>query len=271
MEKIITDLHMHSHFSPDASAPLEVLCRAAAEKHLTTIAITDHAEWHHQSQQYGFPLAEDYFAAIEACRMAFSPVGLTVLSGIELGNPHQFTRKAKNLLDAWSFDIVIASIHWLNGHNIHHATCFAGKSPDEVYIEYFLEIGRLAAAFDFDILAHFDRIFWQGTQLGAPLNAFRLEKYIRYAFDIMVRYNRVLELNTKFLGTPNNWNDTLITLLRWYRDAGGTKIVVNSDAHQPAEIGRNFALAEKLLPLAGFSLPESLFVPEPIAISDDKG
>lgn len=61
------DLHMHTFFSDGALSPPEVV-RLAHRAGLSTIAITDH----------------DHTGAIEAARLAATPLGIDVMSGVEL-------------------------------------------------------------------------------------------------------------------------------------------------------------------------------------------
>ena len=260
---IKTDYHMHSIFSPDAHDRPETLCERALELGLTGIAITEHAEWHPSRGQNGFPRVAEYFEAIESCRAEFGPRGLTVLRGVELGNPHEYPEEALLLLADYPFDVVIGSLHWLYGDNIQLESCFANRNPDDVYTDYFADLGRMAADFDFDIVAHFDRVIWRGTLLGAEFDPWRYESNIRDALATIARYGRALELNTRFLTHTPNWNKALVTMLFWFLQEGGAHIVVNSDAHRAGELGRNLLLAQELLTLAGFSLPEQLLQIEP--------
>jgi histidinol-phosphatase (PHP family) len=248
---ILTDYHMHSIFSPDGHETPQTLCRRALGLGLQEIAITEHAEWHPALNWNGFAQVDDYFEAIAACRAEFEPQGLIVYSGVELGNPHQYPQQAAALLAAYSFDVVLASVHWLYDENIHLAGVFAGRHADEVYADYFTELGRMAAATDFEIVAHFDRLIWRGTELGYEFNPERLEPIIRDALSEIARAGRILELNTRFLRHQPGWNQALLTMLRWFRIAGGLGVVVNSDAHRATELGRHLTEAKQLLAAAG--------------------
>jgi histidinol-phosphatase (PHP family) len=261
--KIKTDYHMHSTFSPDAYDLPAVLCERALKLGLTEIAITEHAEWHPSRREHGFPRVAEYFAAIEQCRAQFGPRGLIVHAGVELGNPHEYAKEAMALLAAYPFDVVIGSLHWLYGDNIQLESCFANRNPDDVYADYFGELGRMAADFDFDIVAHFDRIIWRGTLLGATFDPWRFEPTIRNALATTARYGRALELNTRFLTHTPNWNKALVTMFHWFLLEGGRRVVVNSDAHRASEMGRNLFLAQELLTLAGFEGLEQLLQIEP--------
>ncbi len=255
---ITTDYHMHSTFSSDGDNLPAVMCQRALDLGLTEIALTEHAEWHPVMPYKGFRHVEAYFEAIAACRAQFGPQGLTVLAGVELGNPHEYADDVLALLADYPFDVTLASLHWLHGQNIHEAPCFAGRTADAVYADYFAELGRMVMNFDFDIVAHFDRILWRGTLVGATLDLERLEPVIRETMAAIARYNRPLELNTTHLDHTPHWNEALVTMLRWFREEGGTQVVVNSDAHRVGEIGRHRDIAQTLLMQAGFDLPEQL-------------
>jgi histidinol-phosphatase (PHP family) len=256
---ITTDYHMHSTFSPDGDHSPAQLCQRALELGLTEIAITEHAEWQPASSLDDFRQAPAYFAALEQVRAEFGARGLAVYSGVELGNPHDYVSQASQLVRAYPFDVVIGSLHWLYGENIHLAACFAHRHPDQVYADYFVELGRMAWGFDFDIVAHFDRIIWRGTLLGAAFDPWRLEAVIRPALSAIAATDKALELNTRFLTHTPNWNEALVTMFGWFREAGGSRVVVNSDAHRISELGRNTAIAGELLTAAGFELPQQLW------------
>jgi histidinol phosphatase-like PHP family hydrolase len=40
-------------------------------------------------------------------------------------------------------------------------------------------------------------------------------------------------------------------MLRWYREEGGTRVVVNSDAHRVSQMGANLEIARAILDEAG--------------------
>lgn len=259
MTNITTDFHMHSTFSPDGDDSPAVLCQAALAQGLTAIAITEHAEWQPGAGFTGLPETEVYFAEMARCRAKFAARGLQVYTGVELGNPHQFYDEATWLVESYPFDVVIASLHWLNGHNIHMPECFAGRDPYEVYTEYFIQLARLASDFHFDILAHFDRIIWRGTLLGIGFDPHRIERVVRHALATVAEHGRVLELNTRSVNDPDNWNEAMVTMFRWFREAGGNRVVINSDAHRRGEVGRNRAIAQQMLAQAGFTYPANYF------------
>ncbi|MCB9137675.1 MAG: PHP domain-containing protein [Caldilineaceae bacterium] len=239
-----TDFHMHSTHSIDGHHSIDAICRQAVNMGLDAIAVTDHVEWISVSPRQ-FPDYERYFADIEAARTRYGRDGLTVLSGAELGNPHQYPAAA-DLLNAYNFDVVIGSIHWLDGRNIHLSSVFEGRDPYGVYADYFAEMTRMVRLADFHILAHFDRIFMPGVDAFGPVAIARLEGPVRKMLDATVQHGKLLEVNTKLLDSRPGWNETMRTVLGWYREAGGTYVSINSDAHRAQHIGQRQAVGLEL-------------------------
>ncbi len=247
---ILSDLHMHSTYSLDGNNTIAELCEQA-------IQVGIDPDRRHRprrmaaAREHQRPDFDRYFDEVRTCQARFAPRGLTLLSGLELGNPHEHRAEVDVLLASYNFDVVIGSMHWLAGQNIHYTRCFDGHDVYDVYARYFGEIAQIAATVECDIIAHFDRIFWPGTSRFGPPQIERIETPVRDAMRALAEHGRVLELNTRFLTHEPGWNDTLETVLRWYREAGGRWVAVNSDAHRTAEIGRNRTIAQQLIEAAG--------------------
>lgn len=263
---IYTDYHTHTAFSPDGQHTMVAMCQQALEMGLREIAFTEHVEWHPPA--FFRPDFARYFEAIEACRAIFAPQGLRVLSGVEIGNPHEYPDDVAALVAAHDFDVTIASLHWLSGHNIQRQDCFDNGygSAATVYEAYFTDLTYMAAIATLTlnprrtIIAHFDRILWPGLLAGSRPELERMEPVIRDAWEVVAASGAALELNTRLLRFSPSWRCELVTMLRWFREAGGRRVVVNSDAHRSEHIGLNFPLALQLLESAGL---------QPVRLGDD--
>jgi histidinol-phosphatase (PHP family) len=237
---------MHSTFSPDASDSLDRMCQHALHIGFKEIAFTEHVEWHPDWE--GTLDTNDYLQAVQTVKNDYAQKGLKVFAGVEVGNPHDYPEQAAQVFNNPQFDVIIAALHWLNGANIHMSDCFVGRDPIDVYVEYFHEIRRMSECCDFDILAHFDRIFLTGRMLGYLPDLGKLESDIRPAFKALANNGQILELNTKlFSQMPPTWKDIMVTFITWYREEGGAGISIGSDAHNYVQIGRYFDVAEEIL------------------------
>jgi HisJ family histidinol phosphate phosphatase len=171
---------------------------------------------------------------------------------VELGNPHEFQRQAYALIANYPFEVRIASVHWLGDHNIHDSACFAGHNPLDVYVDYFSSLGHMAAEIsDIDVIAHFDRILWRGTMIGALFHPQALESAVRDALATIAWRGVALELNTRLLNQTPGWRPALVTMLKWSTEEGGRRVVVNSDAHTVGHVGGNLDLARTILDETG--------------------
>jgi histidinol-phosphatase (PHP family) len=240
------DLHTHSTYSMDGHDSMADMCRRAVELELQAIAFTDHVEWL-PGGEWLTPDFPAYFEELAQVRARFAPDGLQVLSGVEFGNPHEHRAQAEEMLSRYDFDVIIGSIHWLGDRNIHLSSAFDGREPYDVYGDYFGEMAVLAREPGLDMVAHFDRIFQAGVpRFGLP-DIRRVEGPVRRALEAMVDNACLLELNTRFLAHEPGWNDTIRTVLDWYRDAGGAFVSVNSDAHRVSEVARHGAIGWSLV------------------------
>jgi histidinol-phosphatase (PHP family) len=261
---ISTDYHVHTTFSPDGHDTPEAMCEQALALGLAEIAFTEHVEWFAPvACRPDFPR---YFDAIARCRDTYGPRGLQVLSGVEIGNPHDYLDDTLALLNIYQFDVVIASLHWLSGQNIQRVSCFRSGSAADTYTSYFTNLAAMAGYADFAvptqrlIIGHFDRILWAGVLAGVRPDLKQLEPVIRDTWAVVVGTGAALELNTHLLGFSPNWRYELALMLGWFRDEGGRRVVINSDAHRTEHLGANFPLASALLTHAGL-VPASRLVP----------
>lgn len=190
--------------------------------------------------------ATGYLASIEECRRRFR--GLRILSGVEAGEPHLFAASAGAVLRAGRFDRVLGSLHTLvrDGKLVNASSMFAYLEPAEVMRRYFAEVLRLLEGSGvFEILAHLDypRRHWPAH--AGPYREERFEEEYRAVLRALASSGRVLEINTY---SPL----VSATLLRWWREEGGTAISFGSDAHVPYRVGDKFVQAMAAAEAAGF-------------------
>ncbi|NJN81534.1 MAG: PHP domain-containing protein [Caldilineaceae bacterium] len=143
--RIQTDYHMHTTFSPDADNTPSEMCEQALAVNMRAIALTEHAEWHPRSRS-PFENTDAYFETVERCQLAYGPKGLSVLSGVEVGNPHEYAAEASEFLAENPFDVVIGSIHWLGDDNIHLQEIFAHRDATDSLHRLFLSDGAVGGS-----------------------------------------------------------------------------------------------------------------------------
>ncbi len=257
------DNHVHSQWSYDTfgRASMVAECERALELSIPVVAFTEHLDF----SDYGpgdaiattgikpgwwdvmRPLdVTGYLASIEECRHRFP--SLRVLSGVEAGEPHLFAGSVDAVLAAGSFDRVLGSLHALawEGRQVNSSSLFGILEPAEVMRRYLAEVAALVEGSGvFEILAHLDypRRHWPAG--AGPYAESDFEQEYRAVLRALASSGRVLEVNT-FSPMAS------VTMLRWWREEGGTAVSFGSDAHVASRVGDKFRQAVEIAEAAGF-------------------
>jgi histidinol-phosphatase (PHP family) len=230
---------------------MEASCARALELGLPAIAFTDHADWALVHKGQHAVDIQGYLDAVERCRAKFP--GLRILSGVELGEPHWYPEETRAVLAAGPLDQVLGSIHCirLEGRMLDASQFRSRPGLDfpAAVREYLREVlAMVESGQPFETLAHLDypKRYWLDGL--APYREKDYEVEIRAVLKAAASTGRVLEVNT-------TRGDTLcpdITVVRWWRAAGGQAVQYGSDAHQPDKVAEGFKVAAQMVEAAGF-------------------
>ncbi|MDF1513808.1 MAG: histidinol-phosphatase HisJ family protein [Anaerolineae bacterium] len=245
------DTHTHSTFSPDGKKAMSLMVDAALERELQGIAFTEHAEWYPGDDAYGYLSLPDYFANLQAIQNHHYGK-LEILSGIELGNPHEFAVEVEAMLNDWPFDIVIGSVHWIDNLAGWERPFFS-QGVGHAYQRYFEETLLMVDQAQFDVLGHLDLVRRDSQVLFdrvLPLQDY--EDVIHQILERLIERGKGLEINTSSLRKGMTEPLPNIEVLRWYRELGGELLLLGSDAHNPLDIAHSFTSAREMVKNAGF-------------------
>ncbi|MDO4479070.1 MAG: histidinol-phosphatase HisJ family protein [Lachnospiraceae bacterium] len=250
---LIGDVHVHSVYSEDSETPVEENIKAAIEKRLPYICITDHIDWDYPVEDlvFDFDVAA-YVRELTDLKAKYAN-SIKVLIGVELGMQPQLAERYDALLKAYPFDFVIGSQHLVDGMDPYYPETMAGRSMNSVLRQYFEEMLENIRLFhSFDSLGHLDYIVRYGK---AGDREYAYEDYADVIDEILktlIRYEIALEVNTagirKKLGHPNPHTD----VLKRYKALGGSLITVGSDSHKAYSVGYAFGKTATLLRELGF-------------------
>lgn len=245
------DYHVHTNYSPDSNASMDDMVRRAAELGLGEFMFTEHQEYHPLERDLCRLRADAWFADIARLNAKYRgrPV---IRAGLELGQPHMYAAEARALIDAYPFDAISGSLHWIGDQNIFGPEYFAARTAEQAYEEYFAELPRLAAAGGFDILTHMDGVKREGVRRYRRYDIRAYESQVRETFRGLIANGIALELNTSGIRRVSELHPPLVAL-RWYREMGGELITLGSDAHAPGHVAEAFPLAMALAREAGFT------------------
>lgn len=258
MSMFSADCHLHTSFSGDSEAPMEAMAARGISLGLKQMCFTEHLD-------LGYPPGQDpdnpsdvniFELDIPAYLRRFEEVQaacrgqIELRFGIELGLTASAYPAYHRLLGQYPFDFVIGSSHLVGGLDPYYRTFWERNSNGcALYFDSILE--HLSAYGGFDSYGHLDYIIRY-----APGS--RSYHYADYADRLdailkkLIEMDKALEVNTggfKYgLGVPNPQPE----ILARYRELGGERITLGSDAHAPEHIAYAFDICRDLLMSLGF-------------------
>lgn len=209
---LTADSHVHSEWSWDTGGPdsdaqgtMERTCERAVRIGLPALIFTEHLDfddrWSADIQDFppaahpyinsaGYltapPLDVDgYFGAIEQCRHQFPE--LTILSGVEFGQPHLFEDAARALVDLDRFDRINGSLHTvqIGQDRAEPVTLYRLWEPEDVISAYLDEVPKMIAGSEvFEVFTHIDYAarHWPTAEAG-PFDPKQFEDGFRSAHE----------------------------------------------------------------------------------------
>jgi histidinol-phosphatase (PHP family) len=242
-------------------------CARAVELGLPYVAFTEHLELTdvilrepelaHLPERFGVHVGADlvlrapvldvegYLASVERCRERFP--GLTVLTGLEISEPHWHADAVAAVLAGGRFDRVLGSLHSLQARGgATEVGLLLAEDAEQAVRDYLAEAYRLATSTaPVAVLAHVDYPVraWQRLRTD-PFDPMPFADEYRDVLTALAASGRALELNTV---VPLH-----ALVLRWWRDCGGREITFASDAHRPDALARGWADAVALAEASGF-------------------
>ena len=226
---MLVDYHVHTDNSYDSKTPMLQMCERAVMVGVQEIAFTDHYNNHLLDIDLGFYQADRYFNDIELCRARFPQ--LTILAGVELGEPHRWYKKTQPVLARYPYDIVLGSVHWVGRDNMFDSNYYWARSADAAYTRYFAEVVAMVNYGGFDVLAHIDLPKRVGFDIYGEFDSSTYEESIRAIWQACIDHHITPEINTKGLRIGVNQLHPTPDALRWYVEMGGKNITIGSDTH----------------------------------------
>ena len=258
---LLFDNHNHSQFSFDGQkADLELSARKAYEMGLGGICFTDHCDLHvpQMKEKYEPKTDEEFDVKLQQAEIdrVKSILGEKngcpkIFKGVEIGVYMEARDKISKYLETYSFDQVIASVHYLEDTDPYWGEYYIGKTFKEAYGKYlealYTEIRWLGDRFD--IMGHYDYI----TRYAPYPETSILYKDFQDLLDEILKFlaeeGKALEINTKTYQEYKGRTPILDPdILRRYRELGGEFVSLGSDSHKPDSVGFRFReTAEYLL------------------------
>ncbi len=254
---ICFDSHTHSQYSFDTenNYSVDTMCRNALSRGITHLAITDHYDINAVVDGiYSSPEFDSRMKEIYAAREKYKGK-LIISSGIELGSAVQYPERAKELLQKYSFDTVLASVHYMRGHNDFYYWDMTNENEEsfqKAFLLYLKDIKDTLHLDGFHVLAHLTYPIRYFAAAGKRYPIDFAKEQLCEILKTVISKNILLEVNSSGFhqGLDSPLPDSYV--LELYKQLGGKLISAGSDAHCPEDIGRDYGKCEKYLKASGF-------------------
>ncbi|WP_105615758.1 histidinol-phosphatase HisJ family protein [Vallitalea okinawensis] len=248
---MLFDYHVHSDMSTDGKDSLNKLCERAITIGLKEFAITDHFEPTEKDSDYLFYNIEENYEKFKIAKEKYSPF-LDLKFGIELGQPHRFPKRIKEILATCYYDYVLASSHKMD-KDVDFGELDYTKIDINKYCKIYLEeIKNIIRWGDFDCIGHFDLPKRYAARAGVRIHLTEYMEELNEVLKLLVESGKGLEINSSGLRQHAKTCLPDLDILSMYRRLGGQILTIGSDAHSASELANGLSEAIEIAKLAGF-------------------
>lgn len=250
---IITDHHVHSEFSGDCNTPMEDIVERALELGLKEVIFTDHMDFDYPSDEISFEIDyEEYMKRINKLRVEYK--GINILMGVEIGYQPHLNHRLNQLLNSYPFDLVICSIHALDGLELDKGDLFKGKTQHEGYMRYLQSLKLCVENYDnCDVYGHLDFIIRYGNFQNRVLKYEDYKEIVDEILHLIISKGKGIEVNTSGLRYNLGYVHPNKDILKRYLELGGEIVTLGSDSHRVEDLCADFQHAVKELKGIGFT------------------
>ena len=241
---MIFDSHSHTAFSGDSEMKAEEAL-AAADVAGVGLVFTEHLDLDYPGDiDFTFDPAT-YWQQYEPLR------GDRLMLGIEVGMQSATAERSRAFVDTVPFDLVIGSVHMVDGKDIYYKEAYGNLSKAEFFHKYYQQMADNIRQHGFiDVLGHIDYIARYAPYEDPEISYGSFQADIDAVLKAAIETDTVLELNTRRLGSRLAVKELLPVYSR-YRGLGGRFVTLGSDAHTADAIGGNFRIARELVEAVG--------------------
>jgi histidinol-phosphatase (PHP family) len=249
------DAHLHTDQSPDSSVPIDVYAAQAVERGIPEIAITDHVDFDPRDPAYEYTRYEDRERTVRDAAERWSKRGVVVHFGAELTYNQRWESDVRDHLRRHRYDYVIGSVHdWPESPYwpSRVRSFIDGRSLEEVLQPYYAEIIAAARSGLFDTIGHLDVVKRYLHPYITAADLATRQELQEPALRAIIEAGVVLEVNSSGLRYPGAETYPSAAVVARYRELGGERVVVGSDAHSRGSFAARLDESYGHIAAAGF-------------------
>jgi histidinol-phosphatase (PHP family) len=249
------DAHQHTEQSPDSSVPIDAYASLALERGIAEIAITDHVDFDPRDPAYEYSRFDDRERVVRGAAERWARQGVIIRFGAELTYNRRWEADVRAHLKQYRYDYVIGSVHdWPESPYWPSRVreFIQGRKLDEIVAPYYTEIIAAARSGLFDTIGHLDVVKrYLHPYITASDLAARPELK-EHALKAIIESGAALEVNSSGLRYPSAETYPSSAVVARYRELGGERVVVGSDAHSRGSFAARLDEPYRHLSAAGF-------------------
>jgi histidinol-phosphatase (PHP family) len=229
------DAHLHTDLSPDSDVPIDAYAEAALERGIDEIAITDHVDFEPGTPAYAATTFEQRERVVREAAERWGPRGVTIRFGVELTYDRRFEADLREHLRRHAYDFVIGSVHVYRSSpyaSDRVAAFVAGRELPEIVAPYFDEVEAAARSGLFDAVGHLDFVKRYLHPHVMPAQFAAAPELYESILRALADTGTALEVNTSGLRHVAGETYPSAAIVARYRELGGERVVVGSDAHR---------------------------------------
>lgn len=246
------DYHMHTRHSTDARNTIHEMCVKSIALGLKEIAITDHFEPTFGNEEYESYKPDKYFLEIQEAKLCFGKE-IKIKSGIELGQPHTYPEYLQKLIEMYSYDYVLSSVHKMKDDIEFGEIQYNDQNASHYCLKYLDELKALTIWNKFDCIGHLDLVKRYASKYNTKAAFLDYKERLEEVLKIIIFNGKGIEVNTSGLRQDAKECLPNLDIISFYRQLGGEIITVGSDAHCADDVGKGIKEAIEIIKLAGFN------------------
>jgi histidinol-phosphatase (PHP family) len=227
-------------------------CERALEMGIDYLAFTDHIDLDPADFSFGYYNFENARREFEETRDEFAG-RLEIAFGVEVSCQSSLVEEARREIEGRPYDIVIGSVHILDGlggdisSRENTPRMFEKYGPEVIYRKYLDEVEASIEQGLYDVIGHIGILKRHGTPYLGNLDLAKFDDRIERIAEKLAKADVALEVNSSGLWQPPAQPYPDIEFVKRFIYYGGTKVTVCSDAHVPENLGRGVPEALEML------------------------
>lgn len=250
----LTDYHTHTPLCLHAEGTVREYIHASLDAGLAEYGIADHAPMPDEPFDNWRMLSSElptYFEWIDEAKNLVKGTQLQIRSGLECDWIHGIEPWIDHLKTLYNWDYLIGSVHYLDNKwdfdNPLSMSFWNETTVEEAWERYWALYLAMVRSRLFTIMGHADLIRKFGHRPSGDL-----KRYYVPVIEAMADTGGILEINTAGWGKPCAEQYPSREFLKLAKEAD-LPLVINSDAHTPGDIGKDFGRALTLARETGFT------------------